>query len=155
VKVFVTGGAGYVGSICVEELLQQGDEVIVFDNLSEGHRSAIDQRATYIQGDLTDLKSITLALDTSAPDAVMHFAASALVGESMANPYKYFQNNVYGGLNLLHAMIENDVKRLAQLLGSRRRYRLTKTRRNRRSIRMANRNYYSRRSCNGSIKSTG
>jgi UDP-glucose 4-epimerase len=112
VKVFVTGGAGYVGSICVEELLQQGDEVIVFDNLSEGHRSAIDQRATYIQGDLTDLKSISLALDTSAPDAVMHFAASALVGESMTNPYKYFQNNVYGGLNLLHAMIENDVKRL-------------------------------------------
>lgn len=111
-KVFVTGGAGYVGSICVEELLQQGDEVIVFDNLSEGHRSAIDQRATYIQGDLTDLKSISLALDTSAPDAVMHFAASALVGESMTNPYKYFQNNVYGGLNLLHAMIENDVKRL-------------------------------------------
>jgi UDP-glucose 4-epimerase len=108
-KVFVTGGAGYVGSVCVEELLQRGDEVVVFDNLSEGHRLSIDHRATFIQGDLLDLKSISLAIDTSEPDAVMHFAANALVAESMLNPYKYFQNNVYGGLNLLRAMIENDV----------------------------------------------
>jgi UDP-glucose 4-epimerase len=111
VKVFVTGGAGYVGSICVEELLKQGNEVVVFDNLSEGHRSAIDPKATFIQGDLNDLKSISLAIGTAAPDAVMHFAANALVGESMQNPYKYFHNNVYGGLNLLHAMVENGVKR--------------------------------------------
>jgi UDP-glucose 4-epimerase len=108
-KVFVTGGAGYVGSVCVEELLQRGDEVVVFDNLSEGHRLSIDQRATFIQGDLLDLKSISLAIDTSEPDAVMHFAANALVAESMLNPYKYFQNNVYGGLNLLRAMIESGV----------------------------------------------
>jgi UDP-glucose 4-epimerase len=112
VKIFVTGGAGYIGSICVEELLQRGDEVIVFDSLSEGHRHAIDPRATFIQGDLNDSKSISLAINTSKPDAVMHFAANALVPESMQNPYKYFHNNVYGGLNLLNAMVENSIKRL-------------------------------------------
>ena len=87
-KILVTGGAGYVGSICVEELLQRGDEVIVFDNLSEGHRLAIDPSATFIQGDLNDSKSVSLAINTSEPDAVMHFAANALVAESMQNPYK-------------------------------------------------------------------
>jgi UDP-glucose 4-epimerase len=111
-KVLVTGGAGYVGSVCVEELLRRGDEVVVFDNLSEGHRLSIDHRATFIQGDLLDPKSISLALNTSRPDAVMHLAASALVAESMRNPYKYFQSNVYGGLNLLRAMIENEVNRV-------------------------------------------
>ena len=110
-KIFVTGGAGYVGSICVEELLERGDEVTVFDNLSEGHRFAIDPRATFIQGDLNDSKSISLAINTSKPDAVMHFAANALVAESMQNPYKYFHNNVCGGLNLLNAMVENNVRR--------------------------------------------
>ena len=108
----MTGGAGYVGSVCVEELLRRGDEVVVFDNLSEGHRLSIDHRATFIQGDLLDLKSISLALKTSEPDAVMHLAANALVAESMLNPYKYFQTNVYGGLNLLRAMIENGVNRI-------------------------------------------
>jgi UDP-glucose 4-epimerase len=112
VKIFVTGGAGYVGSICVEELLQRGHDVIVFDNLSEGHRLAIDPRATFIQGDLNDSKSVSLAINTSRPDAVMHFAANALIAESMQNPSKYFHNNVCGGLNLLNAMIENGVNRL-------------------------------------------
>lgn len=110
-KIFVTGGAGYIGSICVEELLQHGHDVIVFDNLSEGHRMAIDPRATFIQGDLNDSKSVSLAINTSRPDAVMHFAANALVAESMQNPYKYFHNNVCGGLNLLNAMIENGIRR--------------------------------------------
>jgi UDP-glucose 4-epimerase len=85
---------------------------MVFDNLSEGHRIAIDSRATFIQGDLNDLKSVSLAMNTSKPDAVMHLAASAIVAESMQNPYKYFHNNVCGGLNLLNAMIENGVRRL-------------------------------------------
>jgi UDP-glucose 4-epimerase len=95
VKVFVTGGAGYVGSICVERLLDRGDEVFVFDNLSQGHRQAVDPRAILIEGDLSDPKSISLAIETSAPSAVMHFAASALVAESMADPGKYFHNNVF------------------------------------------------------------
>jgi UDP-glucose 4-epimerase len=111
-RVFVTGGAGYIGSICVEELLEHGFDVTVFDNLSEGHRGAVDSRATLIQGDLCDLKSISLALETSSPEAVMHFAANALVGESMQNPFKYFHNNVGGGLNLLRAMTERGVKRV-------------------------------------------
>ena len=111
-KIFVTGGAGYIGSICAEELLQRGQEVTIFDNLSEGHRAAIDSRATFIQGDLSDPKSISLAIATSRPDAVMHFAANALVAESMENPYKYFYNNVCGGLNLLNGMVEHGVKQL-------------------------------------------
>lgn len=111
-RVFVTGGAGYIGSVCVQELLDQGHVVTVFDNLTEGHRSALDPRATFIQGDLNDPNSTTLAFRQSEPDAVMHFAANALVGESMRDPYKYFHNNVGGGLNLLHAMEEHDVKRI-------------------------------------------
>ena len=111
-KIFVTGGAGYIGSICAEELVQRGHLVTIFDNLTEGHRAAIDSRVTFIQGDLSDPKSISLAISTSRPDAVMHFAANALVVESMANPYKYFYNNVCGGLNLLNAMVEHGVKRL-------------------------------------------
>jgi UDP-glucose 4-epimerase len=112
VKIFVTGGAGYIGSICAEELLRRGHEVTIFDALTEGHRGAIDPRATFIQGDLSDPKSVSLAIATSRPDAVMHFAANALVGESMENPYKYFHNNVCGGLNLLNGMVEHGVKRL-------------------------------------------
>jgi UDP-glucose 4-epimerase len=112
VKVFVTGGAGYIGSICVEQLIDRGDEVVVFDNLSEGHREAVDPRATFIQGDLNDLASTSLAIKTIAPSAVLHLAANALVGESMADPGKYFHNNVSGGLNLLRAMLEHGVNRI-------------------------------------------
>ena len=108
----MTGGAGYVGSICVEQLLDRGNEVVVFDNLSEGHRESIDPRATFIQGDLNDPKSISLAIKTSDPSAVMHLAASARVAESMADPGKYFRNNVTGGLNLVQAMVEHGVKRI-------------------------------------------
>ncbi|MEA3206729.1 MAG: UDP-glucose 4-epimerase, partial [Verrucomicrobiota bacterium] len=89
----------------------RGHEVVVFDNLSEGHRESIDPRATFIQGDLNDPKSISRAIKTSDPSAVMHLAASALVAESMADPGKYFRNNVIGGLNLVQAMVEHGVKR--------------------------------------------
>lgn len=110
-KIFVTGGAGYIGSICVEQLLNQGYEVVVFDNLSEGHRAAVDPRAGFIHGDLQIPTSIHEAIAGAKPDAVMHFAANALVGESMVNPSKYFKNNVTGGLNLLDAMVGNGVKK--------------------------------------------
>jgi UDP-glucose 4-epimerase len=109
-KLFVTGGAGYIGSICVEQLLDAGHTVTIFDNLTEGHRRAVDERAELIVGDLLDTASIGGALQQTRPEAVMHFAANALVGESMENPTKYFRNNVTGGINLLEACIAADVK---------------------------------------------
>ena len=110
-KILVTGGAGYIGSICVEQLLDLGHQVTVFDNLTEGHKKAVDPRATLILGDLQIRAGIEQALAKTRPEAVMHFAANALVGESMQNPSKYFRNNVYGGVNLLDAMIAADCKR--------------------------------------------
>lgn len=110
-KVLVVGGAGYIGSICSEVLLDEKHDVAIFDNLSEGHRKAIDQRATFIEGDLSDRAAIKAVLAKTRPDAVMHFAANALVGESMVNPSKYFRNNISNGLNLLDAMIETGTKR--------------------------------------------
>ncbi len=110
-KIFVTGGAGYIGSICVEQLLNDGFEVSVFDNLTEGHKRAVDPRAEFFQGDLADRTVLGHAFGESRPDAVMHFAANALVGESMQNPSKYFRNNVCSGINLLDAAVEAGVKK--------------------------------------------
>ena len=104
-KILVIGGAGYIGSVCAELLLDEGHEVAIFDNLSEGHRAAIDSRAKFVEADLQGRQSIEKALSTQRPEAVMHFAANALVGESMQNPSKYFRNNIANGLNLLDAMI--------------------------------------------------
>jgi UDP-glucose 4-epimerase len=111
-KILVVGGAGYIGSICAELLLDQGHEITVFDNLSEGHRGALDPRARFIEGDLLDRQAIDTALAAARPEAVMHFAASALVSESMRDPSKYFRNNISSGLNLLDAMMAADVKRI-------------------------------------------
>ncbi|MDQ6625497.1 MAG: UDP-glucose 4-epimerase GalE [Verrucomicrobiota bacterium] len=111
-KILVVGGAGYIGSICTELLLDEGHTVAVFDNLTEGHRRAVDERAELIEGDLSEREQIDAALAKFKPDAVMQFAASALVGESMTNPSKYFRNNVANGLNLLDAMVDAGVKRL-------------------------------------------
>lgn len=102
-NVFVTGGAGYIGSVCVEELLQAGHDVTVYDNLSEGHRSAVDHRAVFIQARLSDMDNIQEAIGDAKPDAIIHFAANALVGESMVNPGKYFRNNVSNGVKILEA----------------------------------------------------
>jgi len=109
--IFVTGGAGYIGSICVEYLLNEGYKVVVFDNLSEGHRKAVDPRADFFQGDLADRTVIRHAMGEVKPEAIMHFAASALVGESMTNPSKYFRNNVTNGINLLDVAVEVGVKK--------------------------------------------
>lgn len=108
--IFVTGGAGYIGSVCVEQLLDAGFEVAVFDNLSEGHRKAVDPRAEFFQGNLKDRTVIRHAMGEVKPDAIMHFAANALVGESMENPSKYFRNNVANGINLLDMAVEFEVK---------------------------------------------
>jgi UDP-glucose 4-epimerase len=111
-RIFVVGGAGYIGSVCAELLLNEGHEVSIFDNLTEGHRRAVDARANFVRGDLGDRTQIQAALSRARPDAVMHFAANALVGESMRDPSKYFRNNICNGLNLLDAMIATRVERI-------------------------------------------
>ena len=110
-KILVVGGAGYIGSVCSELLLNEGHEVAILDNLTEGHRRAIDPRAQFTEGDLADADATKTYLGKLRPDAVMHFAANALVGESMQNPSKYFRNNVANGLNLLDAMLAAGVNR--------------------------------------------
>lgn len=110
-KTLVTGGAGYIGSVCVEELLNAGHEVTVFDNLTEGHASAVDPRARLVRGCLSDPEDLVVALNASGAESVLHFAAHALVGESMQNPGKYFRNNVACGLNLLEACVTAGVRK--------------------------------------------
>lgn len=110
-NVLVTGGAGYIGSACVEELLNRGHAVTVLDTLAEGHRAAVDSRASFVQGDIADRVLVEGALRRAEAEAVIHFAAFALVGESMADPAKYFRNNVAGGLELLEATRAAGVKK--------------------------------------------
>ncbi|MEW6161661.1 MAG: UDP-glucose 4-epimerase GalE, partial [Verrucomicrobiota bacterium] len=110
-NVFVTGGAGYIGSICVEQLLEAGHQVTVFDNLTEGHRGAVDSRARFVEGTLSNAPVLKQAMRESHAEAIIHFAANALVGESMANPGKYFRNNVCGGLQLLETALECGIKK--------------------------------------------
>ena len=110
-NVLVTGGAGYIGSICAEELLHAGHAITVYDNLTEGHRSAVDVGAKFIFGKPEEPGDILQAVKTARPDAIMHFAANSLVGESMENPKKYFRNNVVNGLKLLDAAVECGVKK--------------------------------------------
>jgi UDP-glucose 4-epimerase len=110
-NVLVTGGAGYIGSICVEELINGGHEVTVLDNLSEGHRSAVDPRARFVEGNLGNGELVGRVLQESKAEAIIHFAAHALVGESMQNPGKYFRNNVALGLELLEGAVKNGVKK--------------------------------------------
>jgi UDP-glucose 4-epimerase len=109
-KILVVGGAGYIGSVCAELLLNKGHEVSIFDNLSEGHRGAVDSRSHFVQGDLADRLQIEAAISRMRPDAVMHFAANALVGESMQHPSKYFRNNICSALNLLDAMVAAGIR---------------------------------------------
>ena len=111
-KLFVTGGSGYIGSVVVKRLLERGYDVSVFDNLERGHRCNVDARAELIVGDLRHEDDIRAAMQSVRPVAVLHFAAYALVGESMANPMRYFENNVKGGVNLLSAMEEVGCKRI-------------------------------------------
>ena len=111
-KVLVTGGAGYIGSVTTELLLDAGHEVTVFDNLEQGHREAVDARAAFVDGDLRDAAAIEAAMQQVAPEAVMHFAAYALVPESMEKPEIYFGNNVSGGINLAKAMLRTGVEKI-------------------------------------------
>ena len=111
-KLLVLGGAGYIGSHTAYELLDNGHEVVIADNLVTGYKSAIPKKATFYQGDLRDKEFLTNLLKKEKVDAVIHFAAFSLVGESMVNPLKYYENNLYGTKVLLDAMIENGVNKI-------------------------------------------
>ncbi len=111
-RVFVTGGAGYVGSHCVRGLCDAGFEVVVYDNLAAGHREAVDARATLVEGDLGDGDLLERTLGDGGFDAVMHFAALADVGESVHQPLRYYHNNVVNTVALLGAMQTHGIKSL-------------------------------------------
>ncbi|WP_034671470.1 UDP-glucose 4-epimerase GalE [Ectobacillus panaciterrae] len=107
--ILVAGGAGYIGSHTVKELLDQGHQVVVLDNLSTGHQESIDNRAVFVQGDLSNPADLDRLFGMHPIQAVMHFAASSLVGESVTNPLKYYKNNVAATLTLLEKMMEYKV----------------------------------------------
>jgi UDP-glucose 4-epimerase len=110
-KLLVTGGAGYIGSIVAQQLLDAGHEVVVLDNLSRGHREAVPDGARFVELDLLDAARLNEAV-AEGFDGALHFAAFALVAESVAQPELYYRNNVVGSLNLLDALRAADVKRL-------------------------------------------
>ncbi|MGA1143467.1 MAG: UDP-glucose 4-epimerase GalE, partial [Ilumatobacteraceae bacterium] len=111
-KVLVTGGAGYIGSVATEILVREGYEVLVFDNLQQGNKDAITEGAKFVEGDLKNYDDIEQAIAGFKPEAVMHFAANSLVGESMEKPFLYLNDNVVNALNLLKAMEAHDVKKI-------------------------------------------
>src|SRR2546423_10398406 len=107
-RILVTGGAGYVGSHCLRRLLAAGHECVVYDNLCRGHREAVPADLL-VEGDLEDEAKLLALLRDRKIDAVMHFAALALVGESVEKPELYYRNNVVGTFHLLEAMRQTDV----------------------------------------------
>lgn len=109
--ILVTGGAGYIGSHAVAELLEKGEEVVIVDNLQQGHREAVLGGKLYV-GDLRDSEFLDTVFSENSIDAIIHFAANSLVGESMTNPGKYYHNNVYGTLCLLEKMNQYGVKNI-------------------------------------------
>lgn len=111
-KILVTGAAGYIGSVCTEVLLGRGHSVVALDDLSEGHREALDPRAQFYQANLHDLKAVNEIFETNKIDAVMHFAALCLVEESVKQPGEYYRANVAAGITLLDAMLRHGVKKL-------------------------------------------
>ncbi len=110
--ILVVGGAGYIGSHAVKELLKNNHQVIVLDNLSTGHEKAIDNRSSFIQGDIKDQEKLDFLFSTFKIDSVMHFAANCYVGESITNPIKYYENNVAGTISLLKSMIKHNIKKI-------------------------------------------
>ncbi len=110
-KILVTGGAGYIGSVTVERLIAQQHEVIVLDNLLQGHRAAVHSDAVFVEADLADRSAVDGVLAGHRPEAVMHFASRTLVGESVEQPFLYLGENIRNGLNLLESMVEHGVTR--------------------------------------------
>lgn len=108
-KILVTGGAGYIGSFMVKRLLERGDSVTVLDSLERGHKEAIDSRAKFVQGNILDTNFLNNVFSNNRFEAIIHFAGYISMGESMKNPYLYFQNNTYGSLNLIENAVKNGV----------------------------------------------
>ncbi|MDN5709122.1 MAG: UDP-glucose 4-epimerase GalE [Planococcus sp. (in: firmicutes)] len=111
-SVLVLGGAGYIGSHAVYQLIDQGMQVVVVDNLENGHRQAVHPEAIFYEGDIRDAAFLDNVFENESIDEVLHFAANSLVGESMENPLKYFDNNVYGTQVLLQAMTKHGIKNI-------------------------------------------
>ena len=111
-KILVTGGAGYIGSVVAEELLNNGYQVLVLDNLQQGHRQAVPEGAEFILADICDVDRLEEVFRHWSIDAVMHLAAESTVGSSLTEPGRYFWNNVVGGLHLLEAMRRHQVDKL-------------------------------------------
>ena len=110
--VLVVGGAGYIGSHAVYQLVDAGQDVVVIDHLKSGHREAVHPKARFYEGDIRDRAFLDTVFETETIDQVVHFAAFSLVGESMEHPLAYFDNNVYGTQVLLEAMMAHDVKQI-------------------------------------------
>jgi len=108
--ILVTGGAGYIGSVVVEDLRIQGEDVVVIDNLTYGHRAAVDRGVPFYKGDIGDKKLVGTIIDNHRIDACVHFSAYAYVGESVEKPGKYFENNVTQTLSLMDVLVENGIK---------------------------------------------
>jgi len=111
-RVLVTGGAGYIGSVVSEELIRCGHQVVVLDNLCKGHRAAVARGATFFKADLMNTEVLRQTLADNNIEVVIHMAADSLVGESMLNPINFYRNNVSAGLSLLEAMKDCGVKKL-------------------------------------------
>lgn len=111
-SILVLGGAGYIGSHTAYEIIENGGEVVVADNLQTGHEQALHPKAKFYKGDIRDKEFLDKLFEREKIDYVIHFAADALVGESMENPLKYYDNNLYGTMVLLKSMIEHDVKKI-------------------------------------------
>lgn len=109
-SILVTGGAGYIGSVATEELIKAGYEVVVYDNLTQGHRQAIHQQAVFVEADLADRESLDAVFDTHYLEAVIHFAAHTVVPVSMRDPIRFVRDNVNNAMNLLETMADHEVK---------------------------------------------
>ena len=110
--IMVLGGAGYIGSHTVYALIERGEDVVIVDNLETGHIEAVHEKARFYQGDIRDRAFIDSVFDNEQIDAVIHFAANSLVGESMTDPLKYYDNNVNGTKVLLQSMVAHNIKKI-------------------------------------------
>ena len=111
-SILVCGGAGYIGSHTVYELINQNKDVIIVDNLQTGHLKAIHPKAKFYKGDIRDSEFLDTVFSENNIEAVIHFAANSLVGESMIKPLLYFNNNVYGMQVLLESMVKHNIKNI-------------------------------------------